>query len=88
MMFGISGTELMVILVLSLVLVGPEKLPVYAKKFGTLVRNARDYMTHLRTDLDAGLETTVQQTGLSETRKQLEDIRDDVQHIANGEHDQ
>ena len=32
MLFGISGTELMVILVIALVLVGPDKLPDYARK--------------------------------------------------------
>ena len=31
MLFGISGTELMVILVIALVLVGPDKLPDYAR---------------------------------------------------------
>lgn len=34
MLFGISGTELMVILVIALVLVGPDKLPDYARKVG------------------------------------------------------
>ena len=32
MLFGISGTELMVILVIALVLVGPDKLPDYARR--------------------------------------------------------
>ena len=37
MLFGISGTELMVILVITLVLVGPDKLPDYARKAGRFI---------------------------------------------------
>ena len=36
MLFGISGTELMVILVITLVLVGPDKLPDYARNGRTI----------------------------------------------------
>ena len=41
MLFGISGTELMVILVITLVLVGPDKLPDYARKAGRFIHSMR-----------------------------------------------
>ena len=41
MLFGISGTELMVILVIALVLVGPDKLPDYARKVGRFIHSKR-----------------------------------------------
>ena len=41
MLFGISGTELMVILVIALVLVGPDKLPDYARKVGRFIHSMR-----------------------------------------------
>lgn len=41
MLFGISGTELMVILVITLVLVGPDKLPDYARKVGRFIHSMR-----------------------------------------------
>ncbi|MDI6854290.1 MAG: twin-arginine translocase TatA/TatE family subunit [Deltaproteobacteria bacterium] len=40
-MFGISFEELIVLLVLALILFGPEKLPEYAEKLGRLVAKLR-----------------------------------------------
>ena len=41
-MFGMSGTEMIIILVLALLLLGPEKLPEMAKLFGKGMREFRD----------------------------------------------
>lgn len=40
-MFGISFEELIVLLILALILFGPEKLPEYAEKIGRLVAKIR-----------------------------------------------
>lgn len=40
-MFGISFEELIVLLILALILFGPEKLPEYAEKLGRLVAKVR-----------------------------------------------
>ena len=40
-MFGISFEELIVLLILALILFGPEKLPEYAEKIGRLVAKVR-----------------------------------------------
>lgn len=39
--FGINGGELIVIVVLALVLIGPERLPHYAGQLGALVRQGK-----------------------------------------------
>lgn len=39
--FGINGGELVVIIVLALVLIGPERLPHYAGQLGSLVRQGK-----------------------------------------------
>ncbi|WP_277209016.1 twin-arginine translocase TatA/TatE family subunit [Isoptericola croceus] len=39
--FGINGGELVVIVVLALVLIGPERLPHYAGQLGSLVRQGK-----------------------------------------------
>ncbi|GAB2687666.1 Sec-independent protein translocase protein TatB [Thalassiella azotivora] len=40
-MFGINGAELLVLAVVALLVVGPERLPEYASQLGRLVREAR-----------------------------------------------
>jgi sec-independent protein translocase protein TatB len=40
-MFGISGFELVIVLVLALILLGPERLPDAAKTFGKVMREVR-----------------------------------------------
>ncbi len=40
-MFGISFEELLVLMILALILFGPEKLPEYAEKLGRLVAKLR-----------------------------------------------
>ena len=41
-MFGISFEELIVLLILALILFGPEKLPEYGEKLGRLVAKLRE----------------------------------------------
>ncbi|MBB2894459.1 preprotein translocase subunit TatA [Flexivirga oryzae] len=41
-MFGISGWELVILLVLAAALIGPERLPEYVSKLRTYIRQARD----------------------------------------------
>lgn len=43
-MFGINGGELVIILVLAVLVIGPERLPGYAEQLATLVRRAKGYL--------------------------------------------
>ena len=47
-MFGINGQELLIILVVALVVIGPERLPRYAETLGRLVREGRKMALGLR----------------------------------------
>lgn len=50
-MFGISGGEAIVILIVALVVIGPERLPEYAQKLKEFIRAAKRYATGARDDL-------------------------------------
>jgi sec-independent protein translocase protein TatB len=50
-MFGIGFTELIIILIVALMVVGPERLPELGRQLGTLVRDLRRMYTNLRADL-------------------------------------
>ena len=47
----IGFTEILVILAVALIMLGPDKLPAYMKKFGQAVREFRKYSSELTEDL-------------------------------------
>ena len=47
-MFGINGGEFLVLLLIAVVLVGPERMPRYAEDLGRWVRKARGYLSTAR----------------------------------------
>lgn len=53
--FGINGGELVVIIVLALVLVGPERLPRYAAQLGRLVRQGKVMLQDAKSRVDQEL---------------------------------
>ncbi|MDQ6715341.1 MAG: Sec-independent protein translocase protein TatB [Actinomycetota bacterium] len=50
-MLDINGWELMVLVVVGIVVLGPERLPEYAAKLARLVRQVRDMAQNARTQL-------------------------------------
>ena len=50
-MFGISGGEAILILVVALVVIGPERLPEYAEKLKDMIKSLRRYAAGAKDDL-------------------------------------
>ncbi|USQ81029.1 twin-arginine translocase TatA/TatE family subunit [Ornithinimicrobium faecis] len=59
-MLNLGGGELVLLIVLALIILGPDKLPGYAAKLGQFVRSARDMAegakTHLRDEMGPGFD--------------------------------
>jgi len=51
-MFGINGGEALVLLVVAVVVVGPERLPQYAARLGVLVRQLRRFALDAKARVD------------------------------------
>jgi sec-independent protein translocase protein TatB len=51
-MFGVGALELMVILILAVLVVGPDRLPQVAADLAQWIRRARAYATHLSKDFN------------------------------------
>lgn len=51
-MFGINGWELVIILVVAMLVIGPERLPVYAEQLGSLVRRGRALLQDAKARVD------------------------------------
>jgi len=54
--FGIGGNELIVIIVLAGIILGPERLARAAREIGKFVRNVKAYFSSLSTELRAELD--------------------------------
>lgn len=71
-MFGISFSEILLIIIISLLIFGPEKLPEIAAKAGRMVALLRKFTINLKSQL-------YEQTGLS----QIDGIRQEMQQTFN-----
>lgn len=54
-MFGINGSEFFLLLLVAVVVVGPERLPRYAEQLGAWVRTLRGFLRTAKTRVDAEL---------------------------------
>jgi sec-independent protein translocase protein TatB len=68
---GIGGLEYLVIAVVALVVVGPERLPLLLRKLGKLVAKARGMANEFRSSFDE----MARQSELDELRKEVEALR-------------
>ncbi len=66
--FGIGGTELMVIVLLAAIVLGPRRLAESARELGKLIRSLKNYFKALSEDLGHELDI------LSD----LKDVRDEL----------
>lgn len=73
-MFDISFTELLVIGVIALVVIGPERLPKVARTIGHLVGRAQRYVSDVKSDIQREVE-------LDELRKLKDQMQDAAQSV-------
>ncbi|OOG38548.1 MULTISPECIES: Sec-independent protein translocase protein TatB [unclassified Rhodanobacter] len=69
-MFGIGFNELLLIAVLALIVLGPERLPGVARTVGAMARRARSVWADVQADVTRELE--------------MQSIRDDIANVATG----
>ncbi len=77
-MFDIGFSELFLIAVVALVVLGPERLPKAARFAGLWVRRARAQWYSVRSELERELATEELQRTLRDTRKAVTDIGEDM----------
>lgn len=66
--FGIGGNELIVIILLAAIILGPERLARSAREIGKFIKNVKAYFTSLSSELRAELDV------LDEMEKVKKDI--------------
>lgn len=86
-MFDIGFSEVFLVLVIGLILIGPERLPGVARKIGVMVRKARRLMFQLSHEFQRELDTEELNRKLAENnilpeakeiKKEFEDIKQNL----------
>ncbi|MCM0756731.1 Sec-independent protein translocase protein TatB [Desulfovibrio aminophilus] len=70
-MFGIGTTELLIILVVALIVLGPSKLPELMKSLGKGLAEFRRMSTDVKRTLDAEVEKAEMEQKTAEMKKQM-----------------
>ena len=84
-MFGIGLPELMVIMVVAIVVVGPDRLPAFARQAGRLVRHVRRFSESARDEIRNELGPEFQDFELTDldprraVRKYIDDAWDEAE---------
>ena len=76
-MFDVSFVELMIIGIVGLLVLGPEKLPVAARTVGGFVRRARDSWNSVRSEFERELAAEELKRTMRETARDL-DLSDEL----------
>ena len=73
-MFNIAFPELIVILLVSLVVIGPDKLPKVAQTLGVMVGRIQRFMTAVKDDIDQEMRSDDLLRLQEELKQQLEEL--------------
>jgi sec-independent protein translocase protein TatB len=74
--FGIGLFELMMVLLVALVVVGPDKLPQTAREIGKVVRNLRRYAYSVQREVREGFSELTEE--LENTERELKEVGRDL----------
>ena len=79
-MFDIGFWEILVIAVVLLLVMGPERLPDVARQAGFLVRRARQALFRLRQEMNNDMQGS-SFSEIDKTRQEMRDLKNDVTQL-------
>jgi sec-independent protein translocase protein TatB len=77
-MFDIGGSELLVLAIIALIVLGPERLPKAARFAGLWVRRARAQWYSVKSELERELAAEELQRSLRDGRETMRDIESEI----------
>ncbi len=80
-MFGIGMPEMLIIMAVALIVIGPRKLPDLAKSLGKALREFRGATGELKSSLNIDDELT---DNWKKTKKNITDIKQDIKDTVTG----
>lgn len=87
-MFDVGFWELLLVGVIALIVLGPERLPVVARKVGFWAGRAKMYMSSLTSDLEREVNTAELRRTMENTRREFQTGRQQFEAELRGERDE
>ncbi len=87
-MFDIGFSELFMVLVIALIVVGPERLPAVARKIGRFIGKAKQTFENVKREVQSEFETEelnkrlAENNILKDTKEAVSDISEELKSIA------
>lgn len=75
-MFDIGFTEIILILVVALVVIGPERLPGAARTLGRWVAKIKRFITSVRSDIEREFQAEELRRMLTEQEKEINELKE------------
>lgn len=82
-MFEVSFVKLLVVFVVGLIVIGPERLPKVARTIGRIVGRLKNYMAQVRSEIDHEFDMEQLRKLQGDTESQMRTIQDDYQSEMN-----
>ena len=79
-MFGIGMPEMILILAIALIVIGPKKLPDLAKYLGRAIGEFKNAASDFKASIDINSE-------IKDVKNQFDDINDSIQHVGDSKPD-
>ena len=79
-MFGIGMPEMILILAIALIVIGPKKLPDLAKYLGRAIGEFKNAASDFKESIDINSE-------IKDVKNQFEDINDSIKHVGDSQPD-
>lgn len=74
-MFDMSGLEMLLVGVIALLVIGPERLPGVAKTLGTWVGKAKAFINSTKADLEREINASEMRDLLANQKKEIDELR-------------
>ena len=82
-MFDIGFTEMMLIGIVALVVIGPERLPAVARTAGKYFSKLRNFMTSVRADVESELKADELRQIFEKQQEELQSLKEAVSDVGN-----
>jgi len=77
-MFDFGFWELALVLIISLIILGPERLPVFASQLGSWIKKIKDFANNVKTSIENESRMDDLKKIIDEQKEELSDIKNTI----------